>query len=629
MAFDPERLALVVQPVGPDGVRIFSYKTDEASDALTGAGYLAGAANRGVRPYDLILVAPETTGSPYLLTIDSVTDAGDATASLGDDLENLAVKHSAQTLTTSQQDQARRNIGAGFGATIPAGTTAAAIQAAIDAAANKDIKIVAMQGTYTAEAPIHLRPGVTLWCMPGAATIQRPAASATTGRLIRWGTYLAHGAGLDGVIVDGNRDANSDSTDDALLNCVGGVTDPFVKNCRVINSTGHGMLFTDSLRPVVVNNVVDNCSISGIYIYGVTVTESVDALVSQNRLTQYGRHAIVTWNTQGSRIIDNTCVGSAISATVDINGAVVTWASGTDFADVKPGEFVIGIHSGGHFEGLIVSNDSDTQLTLSASVGTYTNVPVVVGNGDVISISGSRDELIQGNMVDGGASLGISLFATANSSVDRCKVYGNTVIDTMASGYALSIAAGGNFARDNAFIGNIAVDTGQGDAATHASFRSGMTAQTGSSGSGNIVDDNQFISTGSAMAEGLRVSTGSSVRVGKNKVKGLASEAIVDGATVTLSAGWSGATVSELEVYGDAISFLVTTTAVAPAANPSITIAHNCLPIRKKQPAMQMTATSSVILPCITFYPDAASASVFIVNGTPGPSKTYRFVARF
>ncbi|MCO5159609.1 MAG: hypothetical protein M9939_00615 [Mesorhizobium sp.] len=80
MAFNPERLSLVVEPIGGVGLRWFNYQTDESEDDLIAADYLPNAEKYGLRAYDLIFVSPASgTEEPYILTVDTIDADGNAT----------------------------------------------------------------------------------------------------------------------------------------------------------------------------------------------------------------------------------------------------------------------------------------------------------------------------------------------------------------------------------------------------------------------------------------------------------------------------------------------------------------------------------------------------------------------
>ncbi|SMH36059.1 hypothetical protein [Mesorhizobium australicum] len=88
MAFNPDRLSLVVQPIGENGMRWFDYQSDDNGDVLLGTDYFQNAKDHGLRIYDLIFVSPEAGAvEPYVLVVDSISDSGHATAV--EKLENL------------------------------------------------------------------------------------------------------------------------------------------------------------------------------------------------------------------------------------------------------------------------------------------------------------------------------------------------------------------------------------------------------------------------------------------------------------------------------------------------------------------------------------------------------------
>lgn len=80
MAFNPERLSLLVQPIGEGGLRFFGYQTDDVEATLTAAGYATNAADYGLRAYDLVFISPANgTEEPYILAVESIDADGHAT----------------------------------------------------------------------------------------------------------------------------------------------------------------------------------------------------------------------------------------------------------------------------------------------------------------------------------------------------------------------------------------------------------------------------------------------------------------------------------------------------------------------------------------------------------------------
>lgn len=93
--FNPERLSLIVQPIGEGGLRFYSYQTDDVEATVTGAGYATNAADYGLRTYDLIFVSPlDGAADTYILAVDTIDADGHATlASPGPIGDLLAVNN--------------------------------------------------------------------------------------------------------------------------------------------------------------------------------------------------------------------------------------------------------------------------------------------------------------------------------------------------------------------------------------------------------------------------------------------------------------------------------------------------------------------------------------------------------
>ena len=490
------------------------------------------------------------------------------------------------------------------------------IQDAIDVAFTLNCREVRLRGVYTLTASVIMRPGVWLKATPGVEAVITVPNGSTLVYLINFASFTPHGSGLDGITLDGNRANRTDNPNTFLIYGENAVEEVTVRNCRLVNSTGFGLYFRDFVRAKVINNVCDNLFVAGIYLQGSIGSNSIRHLIQGNRVTRFGQHGIVTWNTRWSRVEKNECYGTGVAGTVvNISGNKVTWVSGPNFADILPGSFVIGNHAGGFFEANIIAKESNTSLTVNYSVGTYSNVPVNLGNGDVISISGSSDEVIFGNLVRGGASLGISLFSTPDNSCDRCLVEQNQVYSTLASGYSIQSAANQN--RDNIIRGNLAVDTGIGGAGAAIDYRTGLTL-AGSTTRRTVVEGNTWISYGAGMLWGFSILADvPEALVGDNKSLGLF-EGILNGQTVSLQSGWGNATITAQETYGNRAYVEVTLGSTPPSSNPVISMFHRARPLRRKRATAIMTATGNNVLPVVTAAPEGDHSTSFVVIGTPG-----------
>jgi len=81
MAFTPETISVIAQPIGGLGLRLVSYRSDDAVGTITGTDYFANAIRYGLRVGDLIFVsAISGEVDTYIVTIDAVDADGNGTA---------------------------------------------------------------------------------------------------------------------------------------------------------------------------------------------------------------------------------------------------------------------------------------------------------------------------------------------------------------------------------------------------------------------------------------------------------------------------------------------------------------------------------------------------------------------
>lgn len=84
MAFTPDTLAVIVQPIGGEGIRFFSYRTDDPGDEVTSSGYFRGIRSFGAADSDIVFVTPsDGDGESFVLVMD-VDPAGDGTGTLSE-----------------------------------------------------------------------------------------------------------------------------------------------------------------------------------------------------------------------------------------------------------------------------------------------------------------------------------------------------------------------------------------------------------------------------------------------------------------------------------------------------------------------------------------------------------------
>jgi hypothetical protein len=102
MAFNREKFSVIVQPIGEDGIRFFSYETDDDIATVAGSGYFVRVRDYGARVSDLIFIIPATSGEPFIMAIEAIDADGTATA---------AVAASDAGLPTEPLKFIRRNAG--------------------------------------------------------------------------------------------------------------------------------------------------------------------------------------------------------------------------------------------------------------------------------------------------------------------------------------------------------------------------------------------------------------------------------------------------------------------------------------------------------------------------------------
>ena len=78
--FQPDDLALSVDTIGGDSIRIHFYDTTDAESAVTAADYFTNATRRGIRLGDIIVV--RTSGSTFLSGVVAISAAGHAQISV-------------------------------------------------------------------------------------------------------------------------------------------------------------------------------------------------------------------------------------------------------------------------------------------------------------------------------------------------------------------------------------------------------------------------------------------------------------------------------------------------------------------------------------------------------------------
>ncbi len=256
---------------------------------------------------------------------------------------------------------------------------------------------------------------------------------------------------------------------------------------------------------------------------------------------------------------------------VSTSGTTVTWVSGTNFANVTNGQFVI-VNSGQEFQ--VSAINGGTLLTVGTTLQTLTNVPVLIGTGDLLSIVASSYSTTAHNTVIGGATDGIALSSGANSEVAQQNlIQGNQVLNS--GEICIGVSEVTSNLQDNSIIGNLLTNCGQSFAADGGGNADAAIVVSGASVSNTFIDSNYIRDDQGSPTITNWLNVGSDiVIVGKNGYRGTINAGVKgDVSSISLSAGWgSTASVAVIVSEGDEVSFTITSNGTGQAANPTATI---------------------------------------------------------
>lgn len=457
---------------------------------------------------------------------------------------------------------------------------AAAINAALAAvAARGGGTVLIADGTYRIGSTLQMQPGVRL-LGDGRARITQ-AAAANLQVLVEFGA-AAHRAALEQCIIDGNRQANSDHQDVALVH-VRHSSDVAVVGNRLLNSNGYGVA-SNASRTTVRGNAISNCHMQAVGIYSGNGAPSTDAFVriEDNTMDTLGPGAIIFGNSnygiiRGNQIQATAMGGRGNRLRVDIAGNVVTRASGPDFAHIKPGMFLV-VDNGREYRVAAVSGPST--LTVEGSPPALAGALATVGTGDVIGLVGSSFCTVADNIIAGGATFGIALSLGGGAGqTSNNLIAGNQLTYSGKNAINISWDSGAGFLDNNSVVANKLMNPGNSGGAG-ADDRIGIFVASQQPGKclGTFVDANTVISdAGEGQAEYWLGTDGGgapgSVRVGRNAGIGLLNPGIKRDVLSATPSGWgSAAEVSEIESNGHSLRLVVTSLGSGQSGGPSLVI---------------------------------------------------------
>ncbi|RKD68963.1 right-handed parallel beta-helix repeat-containing protein [Rhizobium sp. WW_1] len=497
------------------------------------------------------------------------------------------------------------------------------LQKAVDASYFLGLPTISLQGEVSLTQPLRMRPGVSIWSMPGAGRITQAAGKDLTV-LVDWDTYLARSAHLNGIEIDGDQAGRSQSLNIDRFAClIGRADDVRIDACRVGGIVGYGIFVSSGKRAQITNNEIFDCNVIAIFANAVSVGDRAGHRIAGNRLTGYiGNHAIALWRSQGCYVARNYISAQSVLAVAgNIVAGVFTRTGGSTLEKVRPGHYAI--YSGG-YEALVTEIIDANTIRLNTS-SSAAGIFAAFGTGDLLTSAGGLDNIFEGNETLGGASLGCSATSSDGIGSDFGSIFERNTIRSIGSA-GLSVQSQGS--AKTTFVtmrNNFVDDFGLNGLSADANFSTGCTIG-GSDSVGCVVEGNHYRST-TTTNRGMNIITNSVVR-GSNNVSDTIDRSIQNGAEVSFISAFPGATTT-VEAYEDVVYFSITTGATAPDVDPQFYLSHKIIPMRGKRASCEMTrAPNADLLPVNTNYPDDQNASGFQIKGTLAPNSTYHFVAR-
>ncbi|SDD95261.1 hypothetical protein SAMN05216337_1017140 [Bradyrhizobium brasilense] len=382
-------------------------------------------------------------------------------------------------------------------------------------------------GTWLVRLPVKLNPGNRLSC-PGGATIMQGNA-ANQVEVLNFYTNAGAGASVRGCTIDGNRANNTDNSNFIGINVSTTNNITFANN--VVQNMPGNCFSVAGTNPTISGNTFSNCYQIAIALVATTASFGMYGKVYDNRVNGSTAHPIYVYQADYNEIYNNTLVtpiaigGAGASMQVTVAGTTASWVSGTNFANVSAGMYLV---AGGGNEFQVAAVVSNTQLTLASS-GTLTNVPAAIGAGDMISLNNVSYNMVHDNRIIGGATGGVVL---SNESSSTESAVGNQIVDNYVfdSGtYCYVIDGNGAFGatvvNDTKLTGNYCLGPGRSGTASAAIAGIELYASAGRV-NGVLIDSNYifdpFTLAGGYWLTAFGQNNATNVTFGKNTAKGFA-----------------------------------------------------------------------------------------------------------
>lgn len=349
------------------------------------------------------------------------------------------------------------------------------IQALIDAEFSAGRRGLDISGPYQIDAPFTMPPGFTL-ASPFRDAVITAAPGVPMTTMVDFATRLGAGSRITGVTFDGSRSTRPNGFG-IFAALIYDTNDVSLDNCKFLNLPGAGAFVRDGKRPKFKNNRVDNVWLCAIGIQGSSPGNSrSDAEISGNDISNYGMHAIQVVYGNNSEVSKNKITSMLVRSGLNMafNGSLYASSlSGGYFSKASEGRFLIA--SG--WERLITAYISPTQVQMDLPLGPIIMAPSGWCNGDIISIQGSSNCTVEGNTLEGGGHLGVSVFSDTQASADRNNVVNNRIYGVGSAAISLQNQEGPFYVRDTLIAGNEIVDAAMLGAAGARMFNVGIAIQ--------------------------------------------------------------------------------------------------------------------------------------------------------
>ena len=404
------------------------------------------------------------------------------------------------------------------------------IQDAIDDTPSGGI-VYLPDGTYNITSEINMRQNIRL-VFAGPKAILKQGDSANLTSMINFDTHSATGASIENGTIDGNRANNTEGTSVRLI-FIGAQDDAKVINCILQNAPGLGVFIQAGERPRITDNYFTSIRESAVWISTLVASTDTAATITDNKFKNIGLHAIGVKLSDNNEISGNRVVGAQGIGTVDTDGTAVTSSTGDNFSSMLGG-MIMRITQ---VEYQISTVNSNTSITLTSSAGSQTGADAVYGTGDLINIDSSIKNVITGNILNKGMSIGVAIHDTDGSTSATLNIItSNSISKTGSGGITVTSVSGGGTVDSTVIVSNTVSDCGQGGAANVANARNGIVIRGTETNNtlvvGNIARDFQGAPT---QTWGIYIHTDvpTNTVVGFNKTQGNTNDGIANAVRAT------------------------------------------------------------------------------------------------